>query len=69
MIFRLGGQQKLDYYLHNAEFAIKTDHKPLNYLIDFLIQNKNIQLWGLEIVGYNCIIEYIAGIDSSCVDL
>ena len=24
--------QKLDYYLHSAEFVIKTDHKPLKYL-------------------------------------
>lgn len=26
--------QKLDYYLHNAEFTIKSDHKPLKYLLD-----------------------------------
>ena len=25
--------QKLDYYLHNAQFVIKTDHKPLKYLL------------------------------------
>ena len=23
---------KIDYYLHNAEFVIKTDHRPLKYL-------------------------------------
>jgi hypothetical protein len=26
--------QKLDHYLHGAEFIIKTDHKPLNYLLE-----------------------------------
>ena len=25
--------QKLDYYLHNAQFIIKTDHKPLKYFL------------------------------------
>lgn len=24
--------QKLDHYLHNATFTIKTDHKPLKYI-------------------------------------
>ena len=27
---------KLDYYLHNAQFVIRTDHKPLKYLLDSL---------------------------------
>ena len=26
--------QKLDHYLHGAEFIIKTDHKPLNNLLE-----------------------------------
>ncbi|MCG8033371.1 MAG: DDE-type integrase/transposase/recombinase [Candidatus Thiodiazotropha taylori] len=61
--------QKLDHYLHNAEFVIKTDHKPLKYLLDSPIQNKKIQLWALGISGYNCRIEYIKGTDNSCADL
>ena len=36
--------QKLDYYLHNAQFIIKTDHKPLKYLLESPMQNKKIQL-------------------------
>ena len=26
--------QKLDHYLHNVEFIIRTDRKPLNYLLE-----------------------------------
>lgn len=36
--------QKLDYYLHDAEFVIKTDHKPLKYLLESPMQNRKIQL-------------------------
>ena len=31
--------QKLDHYLHGAEFIIKTDHKTLNYLLESPMQN------------------------------
>ena len=61
--------QKLDHYLHGAEFVIKTDHKPLKYLLDSPIQNKKIQLWALSMAGYNCRIEYIAGTTNTCADL
>ena len=61
--------QKLDHYLHNAEFTIRTDHKPLKYLLDSPMQNKQIQLCALGIAGYNCKIEYIKGTDNSCADL
>ena len=37
--------QKLDHYLHGAQFFIKTDHKPLKNLLESPIQNKKIQLW------------------------
>ena len=53
--------QKLDHYLHGAQFVIKTDHKPLKYLLESPMQNKKIQLWALSMAGYNCTIEYIAG--------
>ena len=61
--------QKLDYYLHNSEFTIKTDHKPLKYLLESPMTNKRIQLWALSIAGYNCKIEYIAGTTNTCADL
>ena len=61
--------QKLDHYLHNAEFIIRTDHKPLKYLLESPMQNKKIQLWALGISGYNCKIEYIAGPENTCADL
>ena len=35
---------KLDYYLHDARFVIKTDHKPLKYLLESQMQNKKIKL-------------------------
>ena len=61
--------QKLDYYLHNAQFTIRTDHKPLKYLLESQMQNKKIQLWALSMSGYNRSIEYIAGTTNTCADL
>ena len=61
--------QKLDYYLHNAQFIIKTDHKPLKYLLESPMQNKKIQMWALRMSGYNCSIEYIEGATNTCADL
>ena len=61
--------QKLDFYLHNAQFVITTDHKPLKYLLESPMQNKKIQLWALGMSGYNCTIEYIAGKTNTCADL
>ena len=61
--------QKLDYYLLNALFIIKTDHKPLIYLLESGMQNKKIQLWALSMSGYNCTIEYIEGTTNTCADL
>ena len=61
--------QKLDHYLHNAEFVIKCDHRPLKYLLESPMQNKKISLWALSIAGYNCKIEYLRGSDNSVADL
>lgn len=61
--------QKLDYYLHNAEFVIKTDHKPLKYLLESPMQNRKVQLWALSMAGYNCTIEYLPGPKNFCADL
>ena len=46
----------------------KTDHKPLQYLLDVPMQNKTIQLWALSIGGYNAKIEYIEGKKNVCAD-
>lgn len=45
--------QKLDYYLNAAVFTIKTDHKPLQYLLEADMTNKNIQQWALKLSRYN----------------
>ncbi|CAG2220461.1 unnamed protein product [Mytilus edulis] len=60
--------QKLNHYLYNAEFVIKTDHKPLKYILESPMQNKKIQLWALNITGYNCTIQYIPGPQNVCAD-
>ncbi|CAC5403541.1 unnamed protein product [Mytilus coruscus] len=60
--------QKLNHYLYNAEFVIKTDHKPLKYILESPMQNKKIQLWALNIMGYNCTIQYIPGPQNVCAD-
>ena len=61
--------QKLDYYLHNSQFVIRTDYKPLEYLLESPMQNKKIQLWALSMSGNNCTIEYIVGTTNTCADL
>ena len=61
--------QNLDYNLHSAEFVIKTDHKPLKYLLESPMQNRKIQLWTLGMAGYNCRIQYVEGTTNTCADL
>ncbi|XP_065928361.1 uncharacterized protein [Magallana gigas] len=61
--------QKLDHYLHGAQFTLRTDHKPLKYILESPMQNKKIQLWALSIAGYNCKVEYIEGRFNCCADL
>ena len=63
------GLQKMDCYLHNSQFVIKTDHKFLKYVLDSPMQNKKIQMWALSMSVYNCTIEYIAGTTNTCADL
>ena len=61
--------QKLDHYLHGAEFMVRTDHKPLKYLLESPMQNRKVQMWALSIAGYNCQIEYIEGVANTVADL
>ena len=61
--------QKLDQYLHDSEFVIRTDHKPLKNLMNSTIENKKIQYWTTNIRGYNCKIKYIEGKKNVCADM
>ena len=61
--------QKLDHYLHNAQFVIRTDHQPLKYLLSSPMQNKKVQMWAMGMTGYNCQIEYIPGSTNVLADL
>jgi hypothetical protein len=61
--------QKLDFYLHNAKFTIRTDHRPLRYLLESPMQNRKIQMWALSLSGYDCQIEYIPGPQNVLADL
>ena len=61
--------EKLDHYLHNAKFTIKTDHKPLKYILESRYNNKKLDLWALNIAAYNCTIEYIPGKLNNVADL
>ena len=58
--------EKLDQYLHDADFIIRTDHIPLKCILDFPIQNKKIQHWTTNFRSYNCSIEYIEGKRYGC---
>ena len=62
-------QQKLDHYLHDSEFVIRTDHKPLKDIMDSQVQEKKIPHWATNICGYNCKIEYIEGKKNVCTDI
>ena len=61
--------EKLDHYLLNAKFIIRTDHKPLQYLLESPMQNKKIQQWALAISAYDCTIEHVSGKSNLCADL
>ena len=61
--------EKLDKYLHDADFIIRTDHKPLKCILDSPIQNKKIQHWKINLRGYNCSIEYTEGKKNVCTDM
>ena len=58
--------EKLDQYLHDADFIIRMDHEPLNCILDSPIQNKKIQHWTTNLKGYNCSIEYTEGKKNVC---
>ena len=55
--------------MHESEFVIRTDHKPLKYIMESPIQNKKIQHWTTNLWGYNCTIEYIEGRKNVCADM
>ena len=61
--------EKLDHYLHNAKFTIKTDHKPLQYILESRYNNKKLDLWALHIAAYNCTIEHIPGRFNNVADM
>ena len=61
--------EKLDQYMHDAGFIIRTDHKPLKSILDSPIQNKNIQHWTTNLRGYNCSTEYTEGKKNVCADM
>ena len=61
--------EKLDQYLHDADFIIRTDHKPLKCILDSPIQNKKIHHWMTNLRGYNCSIKYIEVKKNVCVDM
>ena len=61
--------QKLDHYLHNAEFVVRIDNKPLKYVLDSPMQNRKVQVWALSIAAYNPTIEYIEGKKNVLADL
>ncbi|GFO06470.1 Pol polyprotein [Plakobranchus ocellatus] len=61
--------QKLQFYLCNARFTIKTDHMPLIYLLKSASTNRKIQIWALHISAYDCTIEHIKGENNVIADL
>jgi len=60
---------KLNHYLQNSRFTIKTDHKPLKYLLESPMHNQKIQRYSLNLSCYDCVIEYLPGKLNACADL
>lgn len=62
--------QKLNFYLHNVRFTIKTDHKPL---VDLLkrgeLENRKLRIWGLIISAFSYEVMYLWGAENTCADL
>ncbi|CAG2257258.1 Transposon Ty3-G Gag-Pol polyprotein,Transposon Ty3-I Gag-Pol polyprotein [Mytilus edulis] len=56
------------YVLYTDASDSCVDHKPLKYILESPMQNKKIQLWALNITGYNCTIQYITGPQNVCAD-
>ena len=54
--------------MHDADFIMRTDHKPLKCILDSPTQTKKIQHWTMGLRGYNCNIEYIEGKKNVCAD-
>ena len=60
---------KLNFFLQGAKFIIKTDHKPLTYILDSPNLCPKFQRIALEISAYNCCIEHMPGKANNCADL
>ena len=60
--------QKLDQYVYNSEFVMRTDHKPLKYSLDSPIQNKTLH-WTTNLRGYSCTVEYNKGRKNLCTKM
>ena len=61
--------KKLDEYLHDTDFIIRTDHKCLKCILDSPILNRKIQHWTTILRGYNCSVKCMEGKKNVCVDM
>ena len=59
---------KFQQYLQGAKFTIKTDHKPLKYLLSSPQQNARVMRWAVTLSQYDCDIEYIPGKNNCTAD-
>ena len=60
--------RKLKAYLYGANFTVRTDHKPLEFLFKSEIKNVKVQKWAIELSELDCTIEYITGAKSVQAD-
>ena len=60
---------KLSFYLTGATFVIRTDRKPLKYLLEADIKNRRVALWSLSLASYSCKIEYLPRNCNTVADL
>ena len=66
MIYAL---DKLHYWVQGADVTLRTDHKPLKYLLTAEQSNRKYLAWALKVQSYNVKIEYIPGKENVTADL
>ena len=62
------GIVKFAKYLYGVEFALETDHKPLQYLQAKKVTNSRLMRWALLLQPYKFTVKYIKGKDNLGAD-
>lgn len=56
------------HYLYGAKFIVRSDHKPLKWLLNLKDPSSKLMRWTLKLQEYNCEIEYTPGKENGGAD-